>query len=93
MLNIFNTQYFLVGTISMSIVIFIICTIIDYIVSKIIEKSVFKIKKLNEIILKINNKVNKYIDDNGEKDEKEKKFIDNFYICNSAFNDSNKAYK
>lgn len=93
MINIFNTQYFLIGTISISIMILIICTIIDYIVSKIIEKSVFKIKKLNEIVLKINNKVNKYIDDNGEKNEKEKNFIDNLYIYNSAFNDNNKAYK
>lgn len=93
MFNIFNTQYFLIGTITISIIIFIICTIIDYIVSKIIDKLVSKIKKLNKITLKINNKVNKYIDNNGDKNEKEKNFVDNFYIYNSAFNDNNKAYK
>lgn len=91
--NIFYTQYFLIGTIGISIIIFIICTILDYIVSKIIENSVFKIKKLNEIILKINNKVNKYIDNNGDKNEKEKDFINNIYIYNSAFNDNNKTNK
>ena len=97
MINIFNTQYFLISTISISIMIFIICVIIDYVVSKIIEHSVFKIKKLNEVILKINDKVNKYINNNGDNDgdknENEKNFYDNFYIYNSSFNDNNKAYK
>lgn len=93
MLNIFNTQYFLIETINISIIIFIICTIIDYIVSKIIEMTILRIPKLNDIILKINNKVNKYIDNTGERNEKKRNFINNLYIYNNTITNNSKAYK
>ena len=62
-LNIFNSyksKYFFISTLSMSILIFIICTIIDYLVSLIIEKIIFKNNKTNERIAEINLYVNNF---------------------------------
>ena len=73
MFNIYKSKYFFISTLSMSIVIFIICTIIDYLVSLIIEKIIFKNKKINEGIAEINLYVNNFANNERNKNESNNK--------------------
>ena len=71
MINIFKSRYFLISTFSISVLIFIICAIIDYLVSFIIENTIFKSKKINNGILEINTYINNFL--NGERIKNEYK--------------------
>lgn len=74
--DIFYSKFFFINMITIGIMIFAVCIILDYIVSKFIEKIIFRNKKLNEIISKINSGINKFIEINEEKMEIiEKKII------------------
>ena len=84
MFSIFQSRYFLIASISISVLIFIICTIIDYFVSLIIEKTIFKSKKINDGMSEINSYVNNFL--NGERIKNEKKQKYNKKLSNSNNN-------
>lgn len=69
MLSIYQSKYFLISTLSISLIIFVVCIIIDYLISLIIEKTVFKSKKINDGILKINTYFNNFINNERNKNE------------------------
>lgn len=69
MLSIYQSKYFLISTLSISLIIFVICIIIDYLISLIIERTVFKSKKINDGILKINTYFNNFINNERNKNE------------------------
>lgn len=84
MFSIFQSRYFLIESISISVLIFIICTILDYFVSLIIEKTIFKSKKINDGMSEINSYVNNFL--NGERIKNEKKQKYNKKLSNSNNN-------
>lgn len=84
MSSIYNNKYFLISTLSISAIIFIVCIVIDYLVSLIIEKTVFKNKKINDIVLKINRYVNNFINNERKQNEnKQKKCVEKSINNNS----------
>lgn len=84
MLSIYHSKYFLISTLSISLIIFVVCMVIDYLVSIIIEKTIFKCKKINEGILEINTCINNFINNERKQNEnKQKKCVEKSINNNS----------
>lgn len=88
MLSIYQSKYFLISTLSISLIIFVVCIIIDYLISLIIEKTIFKNKKINDVILKINTYFNNFINNERNRNEDIQKRYNKktFNITNNIIN-------
>ena len=84
MLSIYQSKYFLISTLSISLIIFVVCIIIDCLVSLIIEKTIFKSKKINDGIWEINTYINNFINNGRKQNENKQKKYGEKYINNNS---------